>query len=82
MPNGGAPLQGAWFLSMKTGRHPEVAELCDQADPASDVEHFVVCPVCGQIFDCRDDAQVSHHTEALHEPLTSSMPHMKPMSRS
>lgn len=41
----------------------------DKADPKSDVELFVVCPVCGQIFDCRDEVQVRHHAEALHEPL-------------
>ena len=54
---------------MKRNSHPAVEELCEQADPKSDIEHFVVCPVCGQIFDCRDEAQVRHHTEALHEPL-------------
>lgn len=56
---------------MKRNSHPAVEELCEQADPKSEIEHFVVCPVCGQIFDCRDEAQVRHHTEALHEPLST-----------
>ena len=47
-------------------------EICRNADPDSDIEHYVVCPVCGQIFDCRDNAQTVHHTEALHDPLISS----------
>ena len=55
--------------TMKTSRHPAFDETCDRAAPKSDVEHFVVCPECGQIFDSRDEAQVRHHTEALHEPL-------------
>ena len=46
-----------------------IAEQCESADPLSEVEHYVVCPVCGQIIDCRDARQVAHHTEALHEPL-------------
>jgi hypothetical protein len=48
---------------------PAIDEMCEQADPRSDIEHFVVCPVCGQIFDCREEAQVAHHTEALHDPI-------------
>lgn len=49
---------GRMVPDMKTSSHPK-----------SDVELFVVCPVCGQIFDCRDEVQVRHHAEALHEPL-------------
>jgi hypothetical protein len=54
---------------MKRGTIPGIDEMCEQADPRSDIEHFVVCPMCGQIFDCRDERQVAHHTEALHDPL-------------
>jgi Fe2+ or Zn2+ uptake regulation protein len=38
-----------------------VGEPCERADPASPAEHLIVCPDCGQIFDCRDEAQVRHH---------------------
>lgn len=47
----------------------DVQELCQEADPHSDVEHFLVCPTCGQIFDCREDIQVRHHTTNRHGPL-------------
>jgi Fe2+ or Zn2+ uptake regulation protein len=46
-----------------------VDEMCKQADPASEVEHFVICPECGQIFDCREEAEVRHHARANHEPI-------------
>lgn len=46
---------------------PTVRELCDGVSPDSAIEHLIVCPVCGQMFDCRDRAAVEHHSEALHE---------------
>jgi hypothetical protein len=46
-----------------------VEELCENADPQSEVEHLIVCPGCGQIFDCRDAAQVTHHAAADHTIL-------------
>jgi hypothetical protein len=52
----------------RSKRETTVKELCERADPASPVEHLIVCPDCGQIFDCRDGAQVSHHAKAGHEP--------------
>lgn len=58
-----------WFLMPTSHANPEVVEICADADPRSPIEHFVVCPVCGQIFDCRDERQLEHHTEALHAPL-------------
>ena len=52
-----------------------VAEMCAEAPPQNDVEHFVVCPVCGQMFDCRDQDQVRHHTTSReHEPLYAGRP--------
>jgi hypothetical protein len=50
---------------------PDVEELCEDADPRSEVEHLVICPVCGQIFDCRDEASVAHHGP---EPHAARMP--------
>lgn len=46
-----------------------IEELCREADPASPIEHYVVCPICGQIFDCRDPVHIEHHSESLHDPL-------------
>ncbi|WP_395646388.1 hypothetical protein [Terricaulis sp.] len=51
------------------GHNALTDEICREADPESAIEHFVVCPVCGQIFDCRDLRQVNHHTDVLHDPL-------------
>jgi hypothetical protein len=45
-----------------------VEELCERADPESPVEHLIVCPDCGQIFDCRDEGLVRHHAAAGHQP--------------
>lgn len=44
---------------------------CEEVDPRSDIEHYVICPICGQILDCRDKRQVAHHSDALHEPLVN-----------
>lgn len=54
---------------MAKGSNTLADEICREADPASDIEHYVVCPVCGQIFDCRDERQAGHHTDVLHEAL-------------
>lgn len=51
---------------------PTIEDLCEEADPKSAVEHLVVCPVCGQIFDCRDAVSVAHHGESAHEALDVS----------
>jgi hypothetical protein len=53
---------------MIRAKRETVEELCERADPASPVEHLIVCPGCGQIFDCRDEAQVRHHAKAGHDP--------------
>jgi hypothetical protein len=45
-----------------------VEEMCESADPQSDIEHFIVCPTCGQIFDCRVEEDVRHHAHAVHKP--------------
>jgi hypothetical protein len=50
----------------------QVADACAQADPHSAIEHFVVCPICGQIFDCRETEQVRHHTQAQHQPQSAA----------
>jgi hypothetical protein len=46
----------------------QTEEQCRQADPASAIEHFVVCAACGQIFDCRDHVAVTHHSTPEHVP--------------
>jgi Fe2+ or Zn2+ uptake regulation protein len=52
-------------------RNPTIEEMCEGAEQ-SPVEHFIVCPSCGQVFDCRDEAQVRHHSRSSHEPKLSS----------
>jgi hypothetical protein len=47
---------------------PSVKQLCEGVDPNSDVEHIIVCPVCGQMFDCRDSSSVAHHSAQKHVP--------------
>ena len=58
-----------------------VAEMCETAsDGDDDGPHIVVCPVCGQMLDCRDKAQVEHHESADHLPklLTTSKAKRRP----
>ena len=47
---------------------PSVEEMCGSVIDDGTGEHLVVCPVCGQIFDCHDRAQVNHHKTNHHEP--------------
>jgi hypothetical protein len=47
---------------------PTVKQLCEGVNPDSPVEHIIVCPVCGQMFDCRDQVSVEHHIAADHQP--------------
>ncbi|MER9652483.1 hypothetical protein NKJ26_03060 [Mesorhizobium sp. M0152] len=40
------------------------------AGPVKDeIEHFMICPVCGQEIDMRNLAEVLHHDNPHHEPL-------------
>jgi hypothetical protein len=40
----------------------------DDGDPASESEHFEMCPVCGQAFDVRVLELVIYHHQPEHEP--------------
>lgn len=37
--------------------------------PADEIEHFHICPACGQPVDRRDLGQVFHHEDKGHQPL-------------
>ncbi|QGZ93960.1 hypothetical protein DSM104635_00775 [Terricaulis silvestris] len=50
------------------GSEDSVESLCQGIHPDSAEEHIVICPVCGQMFDCRDQLQVAHHSTAEHAP--------------
>ena len=55
------PLPGRLF---RMASELTLSEMCEAAAPGDPIEHLVICPVCGQIFDCRDDAQMKHHANA------------------
>ena len=42
---------------------------CTAPDLEDEREHFMICPECGQAFDCRKLGDVLHHDEPGHEPL-------------
>jgi hypothetical protein len=42
--------------------------MCEGVRADSPVEHLLVCPVCGQMFDCRERAAVEHHSQPDHDP--------------
>jgi hypothetical protein len=46
---------------------PNVKELCEGIASDSPLEHMIICPVCGQMFDCREQEQVAHHSKPVHE---------------
>ena len=39
-------------------------------EPASEAEHFMKCPGCGQHFDMRNLGDVFYHDEEGHKPLS------------
>jgi hypothetical protein len=43
-----------------------IRQQCQEADPSSTIEYYVVCAVCGQIYDCRDENAVIHHSTGEH----------------
>jgi hypothetical protein len=45
--------------------------ICTPEDPEPDdeAEHFMLCNICGQAFDCRNLGEVMHHASADHEPM-------------
>lgn len=47
---------------------PSVQQLCKDVQSDTPDEHIVICPACGQMFDCRDSAQVNHHSTDAHAP--------------
>jgi hypothetical protein len=51
---------------------PSVQQLCEGATSGSATARIVVCPVCGQMFDCRIQAELAHHIIAEHKPLLES----------
>lgn len=44
---------------------------CDAPEGDDEAEHFIICPSCGQAYDCRRLGDVLHHDEPGHEPLPS-----------
>lgn len=38
-------------------------------EPSDEREHFIACPACGQLIDCRDLGAVLHHEQPGHKPL-------------
>ena len=49
-------------------RLPGVRQLCAGIRPDHEVEFIVVCPICGQMFDCRNLIHVDHHSSETHLP--------------
>lgn len=49
-------------------RLANVRQLCAGISPDDEREHLIICPACGQMFDCRDQAQVEHHSSDDHRP--------------
>jgi uncharacterized C2H2 Zn-finger protein len=47
---------------------PNVRQLCAGVSPDDEKEHLIICPTCGQMFDCRDQADLEHHSNEAHAP--------------
>jgi hypothetical protein len=59
---------GSVFGAIAGARLPSVAEMCADANPNDTEDHLVICPVCGQMLDCRDGAQLAYHNGDYHRP--------------
>ena len=49
-------------------RAPDVRQLCAGVRPDDKNERLIICPICGQMFDCRDEAHLEHHSRQDHTP--------------
>jgi hypothetical protein len=49
-----------------------IEQMCERADATHPDDHLIVCPTCGQIFDCRETALVEHHGTQAHAALDPS----------
>lgn len=49
-----------------------IEQMCERADVTSPDDHLIVCPTCGQIFDCRETALVDYHGTKAHAALDPS----------
>ena len=47
-------------------RAPNVRQLCAGVRPDDESERLIVCPICGQMFDCSDAAHLEHHSREDH----------------
>ena len=65
-----APMRRLYLLTSSNDKRPlpSVKQMCAGIKPDHAVEFIVVCPACGQMFDCREQAQVAHHSEEHHTP--------------
>jgi hypothetical protein len=60
--------RGNSYRAATRRRLPSVEQLCEGVNPSNPIEHIVVCPICGQMFDCRDQGAVRHHSRDQHNP--------------
>lgn len=49
-----------------------IEQMCERAEVTSHDDHLIVCPACGQIFDCREPALVEYHGTKMHTALNPS----------
>lgn len=47
----------------------EIAERPVVFEPIAELEHYILCPECGQAVDVRASSEVFHHGEEGHRPL-------------
>lgn len=45
-----------------------IQQMCHGVGPDDLEERLIICPECGQMFDCRDRDQVAHHSTDEHGP--------------
>ena len=53
---------------LDSARGASVQEMCEGVSDEQNEEHLVICPSCGQVFDCRDKDQLEHHESEEHAP--------------
>lgn len=63
------PARAGAFTTMSRVDPSTIIGIFEGQEPEDEADHFMVCPDCGQAFDCRNLGEVMHHSEDGHEPM-------------
>lgn len=53
-------------------KHFSIKQMCEAVSLTATPDPLIVCPACGQIFNCRDHTLLTHHNTEAHAALEPS----------